>query len=137
MAAYNKFNVFVGNVGTGVHNLNTHTLKLYLTNSAPNATMATKSQLAEITAGNGYTAGGADVQNAYSQSGGTGTLTGVDVTWTATGTIGPFRYAVLYNDTPTSPADPLIAWWDIGSSITLNNGDTFTADIGASLLTLV
>jgi hypothetical protein len=47
-------------------------------------------------------------------------------TWTATGAIGPFRYAVLYND--TSADDDLIAWWDYGSSITLNNGDTFTVD---------
>ena len=54
----------------------------------------------------------------------------------AVGTIGPFRYAVLYNTTPTSPADPLIAVWDYGSSITLNDTETFTVDFGASLLTL-
>ena len=50
-------------------------------------------------------------------------------TWTAAGgSIGPFRYAVLYNDSPTSPADPLIGWWDYGSSITLATGETFTVD---------
>ena len=52
------------------------------------------------------------------------------------GTIGPFRYAILYNDTPTSPADPLIGWWDYGSAITLADGETFTVDFGASLFTV-
>ena len=61
------------------------------------------------------------------QSGGTYTLAANQVVFTASGgTIGPFRYAVLYDDTPTSPADPLIAWWDYGSGITLNDGETFT-----------
>ena len=63
-----------------------------------------------------------------------------DVVFTAAGgSIGPFRYAVVYNDTPTSPADPLIAWFDYGSSITLLTGETFTADFDASagLLTIV
>lgn len=52
-----------------------------------------------------------------------------DVVFTASGgAIGPFRYAVLYNDSPTTPAKPLIAWWDYGSSITLNSAETLTAD---------
>ena len=59
-------------------------------------------------------------------------MTAVDVVWTASGSMGPFRYVVAYNDTPTSPADPLIEYWDYGSSITLASGETFTADFGAS-----
>ena len=54
----------------------------------------------------------------------------------AGGTIGPFRYAVLYNDTPVSPLNPLIGFWDHGSSVTLLNAQGFTIDIGASILTV-
>ena len=142
MAAAVKFQRFVTDVAAGVHanalNADTDTLRVYLTNTAPNAaTHQVKADLAEIAAGNGYTAGGADVQNAASASAGTITVVGTDVTFTAAGgTIGPFRYAVLDNDTPTSPADPLIQYWDYGSSITLNNGESFTVDFGASLFTL-
>ncbi len=62
---------------------------------------------------------------------------GTDIVFTASGgAIGPFRYAILYNDTPTSPADPLIGYWDYGSSITLADTETFTVDFGATLFTL-
>ena len=138
MAAAVKFQKFVRDLGLGVHNLDTGALKVYLTNAAPNAaTHTVKADLADISAGNGYVAGGADITGVYAESGGTGTLTATDVTFTASGgTIGPFRYAILYNDTPTSPADPLIQYWDYGSAITLADGETFTVDFGASVLTL-
>lgn len=138
MAAFNKFEVFSENLAEKVHDLNADTLKVYLSNAAPNAaTHAVKADIADISAGNGYTAGGADTQNATSRTGGTTSVTGVDVVWTATGgTIGPFRYVVLYNDTSASPADPLIGWWDYGSSITLADGETFTTDFGSSLFTV-
>ena len=137
MAAFNKFNQFAGDVGIGVHNLNTGTLKIALTNSAPAAANTILANITQITGANGYTTGGTAVSSAaYSQTTGTGTLSGNDVVFTATGAVGPFRYAVLYNDTPTSPADPLIGWWDYGSSISLANGETFTVDFGASILTL-
>jgi hypothetical protein len=52
-----------------------------------------------------------------------------DYTFTATGgSFGPFRYFVLWNDTPTSPVDPLIAWWDYSSEVTLNSADTMLVD---------
>lgn len=140
MPAFNKFQNFVEDLGNKVHDLvgTQDTLKVYLSNTAPNAaTHAVKADLAEISAGNGYSAGGVDIDNDGTESGGTLTVTGVDKVITAAGgSIGPFRYAVLYNDTPTSPADPLIGWWDYGSAITLLDGETLTIDAGASLFTV-
>jgi len=138
MAAFNFFDCFAGDLGDKVHDLDADTLKVYLSNAAPSASAdAVKADLAEITAQNGYPSGGSDVTGVWAESGGTGTLTATDVVFTASGgSFGPFRYAVLYNDTPTSPADPLIGWWDYGSSISCNDGETFTVDFGASVLTL-
>lgn len=136
MATFNKFNQFVEDLGLGVHNLDTGALKVYLSNAAPSASAdAVKTDLAEITNQNGYTAP-VDVIGVWSETGGTATLSATDVVITATGAVGPFQYVVLYNDTPTSPADPLIGWWDYGSAITLANGETFTVDFGASILTI-
>lgn len=137
MATFTKFNQFVEDLGLGVHNLDTGALKIMLTNTAPVSTNTVKANLTEISAGNGYTAGGTDATGVWSETGGTASLSGTDVVFTATGgSIGPFRYAVLYNDTPTSPADPLIGFWDNGSSITLADTETFTVDFGSTILTL-
>lgn len=136
--AFNKFRQFVEDVGRKVHNLNADTLKVLLTNVAPVNTNAVRADLTELGAGNGYTSGGTAVgSSAYSQVAGVGTLTGNNVVFTAAGgTIGPFRYAVIYNDTPTSPADPLIGWWDYGSSITLNDTETLTVNLSGGVITI-
>ena len=137
MATYYKFQDFVEQLGKGVHQLHAagHTLNVYLTNNAPSASLdATVSDLAGITEQNGYAA--ADAQNDYTETSGTGTLTCQDKTWTASGTVGPFQYVVLYNDTPTSPADPLIAWWDYESEVTLSSGETFEVNFDTSTFTL-
>lgn len=140
MATFNKFQDFAEQLGKGVHQLHAagHLLKVYGSNATPSASAdAAKADLAEITAENGYPSGGSDIQNDYSESGGTGTLTGVDVVWTASGgSFGPLRYVPLYNDTPASPLDPLIGWWDYGSSVTVLDGETFTVDFGASVTTI-
>lgn len=136
MAAFNKFNDFAEQIGLKKIDLNVDTLKVYLTNTAPVATNTVFGTPAEITAGNGYTAGGADVTNVWAESpAGTGSLSGTDVVWTASGgTIGPFQYVVLYDDTSTSKH--LIGWWDYGSALTLNDGESFTVDFGATILTI-
>lgn len=133
MAAYNKFQVFTKDLDEGKHNFASNAFKVMLTNTAPVNTNSIKADLTEITAGNGYTAGGTVTTITSSTSAGTAKVTGTDVVFTAAGgTIGPLRYAVLYNDTQTSPAKPLIAWWDYGSSITLNDTETLTVDFDAA-----
>jgi hypothetical protein len=139
MAAFNKFNDFVEQLAKGVHQCHAagHLFKVFLTNELPLAADTIKTDMAEITAGNGYTAGGEDAQNDLSETGGTASVTGVDITWTAAGgTIGPFQYAVLYNDSATSPLDALIGWWDYGSALTLNDGEQFTVDFGTEMFTI-
>jgi hypothetical protein len=141
MATYNKFQAFVEHMAEGVHNLQSHTLKVMLTLTAPVATNAVKADLTEIAAGNGYSAGGNTATvSSSAQSSGTYKLVLADVTFTASGgSFAAARYFVLYNDTPTSPADPLIGWWDYGSSFTLADGETATwdADPTNGILTVV
>lgn len=135
MASFQKFNTFVEDLAHGVHDLKTGTsqvLKVLLTNTAPVATNAVRADLTELTTGGGYTSGGISVGTITgAQTSGTFKLVGgTDPVWTGSGGgFGPFRYAALYNDTPTSPADPLIGFWDYGSGVTLNAGDTFTVDL--------
>lgn len=132
MATFNKFNAFVEDLAEKVHNLGSDTLRILLTNSAPVAANSVKGDLTEISAGSGYTAGGtAATTSSSAQTSGTYKLVLADVVFTASGgTIGPFRYAVLYND--TSASDSLIGWWDYGSSITLATTETFTVDFDGS-----
>ncbi len=138
MATYVKFNHFVLHLGSGEHLLHAagDTLLVYLTNNAPDVDLdVVKTDLAGITEENGYAA--ADIQNDYTEAAGTGTLTGVDYEWTATtGGFGPFRYAVIYNSTATSLTNPLICYWDYGSSISCAVGEKFKVDFSTSILTI-
>jgi hypothetical protein len=133
---------FKEQLGRGVHNLASNTIKVALTNTAPNA--ATHTVLADITqigTGGGYTGGaggGVTLSGvSYTETGGTGTFIASDTVITASGgSIGPFRYAVFYNDTATSPADALIGWLDYGSSITLTDTESLTLDYTTSIFTI-
>lgn len=128
MATYVKFQQFVEDLAHGVHNLGTGVLTVALTNSAPNvATDETLSTITEVS----YTNCSSRVITTASSAHTTGTykLTLTDLVLTASGgTVGPFRYVVIYNDTPTSPADPLICYFDYTSSITLADTETLTID---------
>lgn len=132
MAAYNKFRQFVEYALEGVVNMGSDTLKFMMTNgsNAPVNTNTIKANLTEISSGNGYTAGGTTTaQQSSAQTAGVYKLVVTDTVFTASGgSMAAFRYVVLYDDTPSSPADPLVAWWDYGSEITLASGETFTVD---------
>jgi hypothetical protein len=139
MASFNKFNSFVEALAEKAHNLGADTLKVALTNSAPVATNTVLANITQIANGNGYTTGGATATvSSSAQSSGTYKLVLADVSWTASGgSIGPFQYAVLYNDTAAS--DELIGWWDYGTGLTITNGNVFAVDFDATngVLTIV
>jgi len=64
-----------------------------------------------------------------SQAGGTYNLVLADKVITAAGgSVGPFRYIYVYDDTVTAPADPLMCYYDYGTNLTLTAGDTLTID---------
>lgn len=126
MASFNKFNSFVADVSNKVHNLGSDALKIYLTNTAPSSANTVYNTPADLSTANGYTAGGAACTATTSaQTSGTYKLVVPVVSWTASGgSIGPFQYAVLYNNTAVSKQ--LIGWWDYGTGLTLTTGNTFT-----------
>lgn len=127
MATYNKIQAFVENLAEKVHNLGADALTYALTNSAPVNTNTILGNLTEIS----YTNCSSRVPSitTSAQTSGTYKLVLADLTLTASGgTVGPLRYITLYNDTPTSPADPLICWWDYGSAITLADTETLLLD---------
>lgn len=132
MASFNKFQCFVEDVAEKKHDLGSDTLKVALSNTAPSASdtvFAPGGAHPAPAAANGYAPTQA-TQSSSAQSGGTYKLVLGDVVFTASGgQIGPFRYAILYNDDAAS--DQLIGWHDYGSSVTLNDGETFTVDFDA------
>jgi hypothetical protein len=139
MASFNKFNSFVEALAEKTHNLGADTLKVALTNSAPSATNTVLADITQISGGNGYTTGGTQAtQSSSVQTSGTYKLVLNDVTFTASGgSIGPFRYVVLYNDTAAS--DELIGYYDYGTNLTVTSGNSFVVDFDATngVLTLV
>lgn len=133
MASFNKFNSFVEAVAEKKHDLGANQLAVALSNVAPEATNTVKANLTEVA----YTH--CSTRNitisSSSQSGGTYSLVLTDLTLTASGgSIGPFRYVTIYNDTALN--DELVCWHDYGSSITVADGETFKLDFGANILTL-
>lgn len=133
----NKFQCFLEDLAEKVHNLGADTLKIALSNVAPVAASDHEfADITEISAGNGYTAGGETVTvSTSSQLGGVYLLvTTGTVAWNPTGSFGPFRYLILYNDSATNKE--LISYYDHGSSITLGSGDNYTVDVGTTLLQL-
>lgn len=125
MPAFNKFQDFSEQLSLGRHA--TWTPTIALTNTAPVATNTVLANITQIANGNGYTTGGTAVPNpTRTESGGTTTFAGDQVVFTATGSMGPFQYAVLYNAGSTTVTNGLVGWWDYGSAVTLASGETFT-----------
>jgi hypothetical protein len=130
MASFQKFNQFAEDVYEKVHNMGADQFTIALTNTAP---VAANSVIADITEISYTNLSSRNVTTSSSvQTSGIYKLILADLVLTATGAVGPFRYAVLFNNTPTSPLDPLVGFYDYGSSISLANGETFTVDFDGS-----
>lgn len=136
MATFTFFHEFKKYLGDGTIDLDTHTFKAVLTNTAPTA--ATDDQLADITQianGNGYLTGGVALASVtWTETGaglGVWRWNAADFTWTASGgSIGPFRYVIFYDD--TAAGDELVGYLDYGTNLTVTDGNAFTVDIGTS-----
>lgn len=127
MATFTKFQPFVEDLAEKVYDLGADTLKVALSASSPTNTFRTLSQVTEIS----YTNLSARTltTSSSSQTSGTYKLVIADLVLTASGgAVATFRYIIIYDDTPTSPADPLICSFDYGSNLTLNDGETLTLD---------
>jgi hypothetical protein len=137
MATFNQFEQTIADAFNGVHDFASDTVKIYLTNETPSSSAdSVKSDLTEISTGNGYTGGVTIPVTSSTQTGGAYSLAVSTSTQTITasgGPVGPFRYAVAFND--TSASDSLISFYDYGSSITLADGETLNIRPSATLFT--
>lgn len=138
MATFNKVNDFVVNA---VHNMDLESdqIVVALSNTTPSSETTNPT-----TDGNGILGNVTEISytnlssrnvttTSSSQTSGTYKLVLTDITLTSSGgSTGPFRYVYIYNDTVTSPVDPLIGYYDYGSSLTLNDGDSLTVDFSAA-----
>lgn len=135
---YVKINDWAENLGE-VADLDGDTFIIALSNTAPGAestpptgdgdgVIANITQIAYT-----YCSSRTLVLASSAQASGTYTLDFNDITLTASGgAVGPFRYIYIYDDTPTSPADPLVCYFDYGSAVTLSDGDSMPITINAS-----
>ena len=136
MAVFTFFHEFKKYLGDGTIDLDTHTFKAALTNTAPTAgTDTVLANITQIANGNGYTTGGVTLASVtWSETGaglGVWRFNAADFSWTASGgSIATFRYIVVYDDTASN--DELVGYWDYGTALDVTVGNTFTVDIGAS-----
>ncbi|MBL4702134.1 MAG: hypothetical protein JKX85_12845 [Phycisphaeraceae bacterium] len=137
MATYNKFQQTVEDWMEGVYTASSDQFVIALTTNG-NAPVATNSVLANLTE-IAYT--NLSSRNITTSSSGqtTGTFTQLftDLVLTASGAVATFRHVVIYDDTPTSPANPLLGHFDFGSDLTLASGETLTIDWTTSSWTVV
>ena len=123
MATVTKIQDFSEQLGRGTHVFGTHVYKLALCSAAPAATNTQLSNLTQIAYTNISGGVAPTVTITFSETGGTSTLAGDQVTITATGTVPTFQYYALYNDTATNKN--LVCFWDHGSAVNLTTaGDT-------------
>lgn len=127
ISLYDSFKEYVGDATIDLDN---HSFKVMLLGNAASFS-AGHSVLADvsgsqISAGSGYSSGGATLANVtWGQTGGTAKFDADDVTWTASGGAITAYKAALYDDSQTSPVKPLVAFIDFGGLQTANDGAQF------------
>jgi hypothetical protein len=137
MATFTEPDVLSEDIANKIHDFNSDTFRWVLSNTAPAVgTTFLLSNITQISTGGGYTqmtdgAGGLTTTLSFSRTGQTTTVSGTQVVLTASGAVGPFRYLILVNDTPTSPLNPVVGWLDHGSAVTMAATDTYTIPAGA------
>jgi hypothetical protein len=139
MPTFTEPDILSADIANKVHNFTSDTFRLALSNTAPApGTTFLLANVTNITAGNGYVAAaegaGKAVTLSLARTGQTTTvsISGTAPVWTATGgTMASFRYVIFWNDTPTSPANPVIGWIDHGSVVSMTVGQTYTLPLGA------
>jgi len=137
MASYNKFNQTVEDWLEGAYTASTDQFVVALTTAA-NAPVATNSILSDLTEISYTNLSTRDITTSSSgQTSGTFTQLFTDLVLTASGAVATFRYVVVYNDTPTSPLNPLLCWYDYGSDLTLASGETLTLNWTTSSFVVV
>ena len=142
MATFTFFHSFARDEGNGTIDLDGHTFKAVLSNTAPDAAAnETLAAITQIANGNGYTTGGVTLAGvAFDEptpGSGIWRFTCNDFSWTSSGAgMAAFRYVIIYDDTPTSPADPLVGYLDYGSALTIPSGSAFDVDVGTNGLFL-
>lgn len=126
--AFSKINSFVENLAEQKIDLSGAGLTIALTNTAHTATWDELADLTQVA----YTNLSARVctVSTSAQTSGTYKLVLADLTLTASGTVGPFRYIYLYDDASTG--DKLIGYYDYGSAVTLEQGDTLLLNFDGS-----
>lgn len=136
MATFQKFHAWAENMVEVAH-CGTDQFVVALT-AAANAPVNTNSVLANLTQISYTNLSSRNLTtSSSSQTTGTYSLVLSDLVLTSSGgSTGPLRFVVIYDDTPTSPADPLVAWYDYGSDITLAASETLTVDFGTSFFTV-
>jgi hypothetical protein len=135
MASYVKFQSFVEAAMEGKHDFVNDVFKVALCNAENAPSASDDAVLADLTTVSVVNLDGVTVTISSSgQVAGTYKAVATDLKVTASGAVGPFRYAVIYND--SAPNDELVCYFDYGSEVTMQSPDTFTFDFGTELFSL-
>lgn len=143
MATYIKINDWPDNMAD-VADMNGDSFRIALSNTAPasetnnptsdgNGVLANVTQISYTNYSDDMTVDRTLEGVTSSQTGGTYKFDANDIVITASGgALADFRYIYVYDDTPTSPADPLVCVIDNGSAISLASGESVTIAWNAS-----